>query len=183
VVVVVFNEGDRPFDPSLLSSHYIHVYIVVTPIGPPELTKKQKLTPKSPDYVPAEQHYRISVCTKAGVSVFGPYLGTNVVALASIRSWLACKAINGERAARLEDAFRLSRERTSELALEGIFSTSLSTSINRKRLRHSLSNTSLPTLALRRNLSRQHSAPDIGQWIPKLNAESSSEESSPTNSG
>lgn len=33
VVVVIFNEGDRPFDPSAMATHFTHVFIVVTPIG------------------------------------------------------------------------------------------------------------------------------------------------------
>jgi hypothetical protein len=100
--------------------------------------------------------------------VFAPYLGTNIIDRSYLQPWLSCKVINAELCARQEDVFRLSRERTTELALDGILRAFLANGLNRKRMRHSLTSTLPASAPFRKNLVRAHSAPDIGvQWTPR----------------
>ena len=58
VVLIVFKEGDAPFDPQIIHSHFNHVFVVV------QVYKKTA----------EKTSYRVAVATKSGVESFGPAL-------------------------------------------------------------------------------------------------------------
>ncbi|KAK3857396.1 hypothetical protein Pcinc_036352 [Petrolisthes cinctipes] len=58
MVAVVFQEGNTPFAPDMIASHFLHAYIVVQPVDP--------CTPNT--------RYRVSVTARSDVPFFGPTL-------------------------------------------------------------------------------------------------------------
>jgi hypothetical protein len=97
VVVVVFNESGEPFDPSVLTSHFNHVFCVVVP---------QPLSPDGADA--AQRTYRVAFASKLGVRPFGPFLSHPPIWQhgARFRDFLLTKLVNGERAAMFAPEFR-----------------------------------------------------------------------------
>jgi hypothetical protein len=89
IVVVIFSEGDEPFNPAVLTSHFNHVFFVV-------------------QWDEATDRYRVTVAAKDGVPEFGPPLprGGVFVPSAQFREWLMAKLVNGERAAYHAPVFR-----------------------------------------------------------------------------
>jgi len=89
IVVVIFSEGDEPFNPAVLTSHFNHVFFVV-------------------QWDEATDRYRVTVAAKEGVPQFGPPLprGGVFVPSAQFREWLMAKLVNGERAAYHAPVFR-----------------------------------------------------------------------------
>eukprot|EP00727_Mastigamoeba_balamuthi_P004599 m51a1_g14137 putative domain-containing protein (1013) ;mRNA; r:237463-241003 len=80
VVVVVFKEGDTPFNPCTFVSQFNHVFIVVTPV---------------------DKHYRVAVAYKRGVPPFGPSLPEPPVFPRgpAFSKFLLTKLLNAEQAA------------------------------------------------------------------------------------
>ena len=58
VVLIVFKEGNTPFDPKCIRSHFNHIFVVV------------QVHSKTPE----KTFYRVGVATKGGVEPFGPNL-------------------------------------------------------------------------------------------------------------
>merc|ERR1712146_513020 len=84
VVVLVFNESGEPFDPSVLTSHFNHIFAVVTPVGRSSETNRSL--------------YRIAFAAKLGVRPFGPFVPNPPVfeAGSRLRDFLLTKMVNGE---------------------------------------------------------------------------------------
>jgi hypothetical protein len=61
VALVIFKEGNLPFDPRWLHSHFNHIFIVV------------QVHSKTPE----KTMYQVAVATKGGVEAFGPVLPEN----------------------------------------------------------------------------------------------------------
>eukprot|EP00005_Dracoamoeba_jomungandri_P013712 CAMPEP_0174266098 /NCGR_PEP_ID=MMETSP0439-20130205/28907_1 /TAXON_ID=0 /ORGANISM="Stereomyxa ramosa, Strain Chinc5" /LENGTH=378 /DNA_ID=CAMNT_0015352865 /DNA_START=1794 /DNA_END=2930 /DNA_ORIENTATION=+ len=98
VVVIVFKDKDKenkepkPFDPSVIKSHFNHVFLVVSPVT-----------------VDSRPCYRVKVLCGEGVPPFGPPLPEDRLFKRDsfFRTWLLTKAINGERSAMRAPAFVL----------------------------------------------------------------------------
>eukprot|EP00121_Abeoforma_whisleri_P009128 Awhi_evm1s8386 len=59
IAAIVFVEGDTVFDPESITSHFLHVFIVVQPI----------INAETPD---TAKHYRVSVVNKNGLEPYPP---------------------------------------------------------------------------------------------------------------
>lgn len=93
VVVIVFNESGEPFDPSTLTSHFNHVFCVVTPLATRDGERRR---------------YRVAFASKLGVRPFGPFLSSPAVwdHGSRFRDFLLTKLVNSERAAMFAPEFR-----------------------------------------------------------------------------
>jgi hypothetical protein len=114
VVLVIFKEGDTPFDPSVMKSHFNSVFIVIQV--------------ESQD---GKGYYKASVTCKSEVEPFGPYLRDPAIyekddnfrrilltkCKKKLRIIVTLLVINGERAAQRTGEFqkRMLRTRTDTL--------------------------------------------------------------------
>ena len=80
-VIVIFDESKTGFDPTMITSHFCHVFIVIKPISPSQ--------------------YQINVASKEGVPVFGPFLTHLPVYVKGLllKDFILTKIINGSKAA------------------------------------------------------------------------------------
>lgn len=97
VVMIVFLEGQGRFDPRLVASQFVHVWLVVRPL---------------------DDDYLVEVCAKAGVPYSGPPAGR--IPAAEFRRWCLHKIVNAERAAMHAPAFAQKIQRTRRLELENL---------------------------------------------------------------
>ncbi len=101
VVVVVFCEGDEPFNPETLTSNYNHVFVLVRPV-PDDPSGRKKVT-----------HYEVCHASVRGVKPFRPFVpAEGTVAAADMRAWLLTKVLNAERAAMYAPEFSQKLSRT-----------------------------------------------------------------------
>jgi len=110
IVALVFQEGDTPFSPDIITSHFLHAYIVVRP------------EPQQPD------RYRVAVTARADVPGFGPALPSPPVLQRGphLRQWLLDKLVNAETACYQAVRFRKLKQRT-QLTLLNNLASDLST--------------------------------------------------------
>jgi len=98
IVVIVFKEGNTPYDPNTITSNYNHVILVVQPID-----------------IKGKTYYRFACGSKVSVQRFTPYLPyTPILPKDRIKDYLLCKAINGERAAYKSSPFSHTITRTRQ---------------------------------------------------------------------
>lgn len=107
VVVIVFKEGNTPFDPDTIHSQFNHIFIVVEPY---------KIINGSCT------HYRVEICSKPGVRSFRPYLVAPGIYPKNMDflELLLLKIVNGERAAMYAPDFRLRMSRTRKMLLKEV---------------------------------------------------------------
>jgi Rap/ran-GAP len=129
VVMIIYHDALNPvdgkpadaykFDPKLLRSHFNHIFVVVEPV------------------VGDETSYRISVCTKPGVSNFRPILGTDVYSTAThdIKDVVLTKCVNGERTAMHMGEFEALWTKTREVTLQSLIETFLENSTSLQKTR------------------------------------------------
>jgi len=104
IVCLVFQEGSTPFSPDMITSNFLHAYIVVQP----DLD--------NPD------HYRVAVTARSDVPAFGLNLpsppvfkrGTN------FREWLLEKLISAETACYRAERFSKLKQRTQATLLRNL---------------------------------------------------------------
>ncbi len=96
LVVIVFLEGEEPFDASMITSQMCHTFIVVKKIG----TKPTR--------------YRVSVVAKPGVPAFSPFVPfpNEFEKSEKLRQFLLAKALNGNRATFQAKTFLQKTKRT-----------------------------------------------------------------------
>eukprot|EP00324_Dicrateria_rotunda_P005126 CAMPEP_0206169600 /NCGR_PEP_ID=MMETSP1474-20131121/36223_1 /ASSEMBLY_ACC=CAM_ASM_001110 /TAXON_ID=97495 /ORGANISM="Imantonia sp., Strain RCC918" /LENGTH=539 /DNA_ID=CAMNT_0053575749 /DNA_START=20 /DNA_END=1636 /DNA_ORIENTATION=+ len=84
VVVIVYKEGDTPFDPTIIRSHFNQIFLVV---------QKYEIPNSHSTY------YRLSVVSKDTISPFPPYLPDPPIFKKNkaLRNYIISKLINGER--------------------------------------------------------------------------------------
>merc|ERR550519_2494577 len=94
IVSVVFQEGPTPFSPDMVTSHFLHAYIVVQPVD----TDK----------------YKVSVTARSDVPYFGPSLPSPAVFKKGpeFKEWLMNKLINAEMACYKAEKFSKLEQRT-----------------------------------------------------------------------
>ena len=105
IVSVVFQEGNTPFSPDMVTSHFLHAYIVVQP--EPE---------EGPDV------YRVSVTARSDVPYFGPSLPSPPLFRRGpqFREWLLNKLINAETACYKAEKFSKLEQRTRVTLLNNL---------------------------------------------------------------
>ena len=105
IVSIIFQEGNTPFSPDMVTSHFLHAYIVVQP--EPE---------EGPDV------YRVSVTARSDVPYFGPSLPSPPVFRRGpqFREWLLNKLINAETACYKADKFSKLEQRTRVTLLNNL---------------------------------------------------------------
>jgi len=83
IVVIVFKEGDQPFDPLCLTTHFNHVFCVIS--------VDKRAGPKT--------HYKVAIANKIGVPPYGPFFKAPPVYEKNdeFRDFLLTKLINSER--------------------------------------------------------------------------------------
>ncbi|TMS34511.1 hypothetical protein L596_002089 [Steinernema carpocapsae] len=108
IVAIVFQEENTPFSPDIVSSNFLHAYIVVQPVN------------AGTDKV----YYRVSVTARDDVPFFGPTLPTPSIFRKSqdFRNFLLTKLINAENASYKSDKFASLAERTRSSLLNELYS-------------------------------------------------------------
>jgi len=94
IVSLVFQEGSTPFTPDMVTSHFLHSYIVVQPVD--------------------GDRYRVTVTARGDVPYFGPSLPSPPIFKRGpeFREWLLCKLINAETACYKAEKFSKLEQRT-----------------------------------------------------------------------
>ena len=105
IVSLVFQEGSTPFSPDMVTSHFLHAYIVVTPVEGS-----------------GGDRYRVSVTARADVPYFGPSLPSPPIFRRGpeFRDWLLCKLINAETACYKAEKFSKLEQRTRTSLLSNL---------------------------------------------------------------
>ena len=99
IVAIVFQDGNTPFTPDMIISHFLHAYIVVQPI----------------DNGSSVTRYKVSVCAKSDVPHFGPSFpgGSNIVRKGpELKDFLLTKLMNAETACYRAEKFAKLEHRT-----------------------------------------------------------------------
>jgi len=113
VVVVLFKEGNLPFDPRRITSHFNHNFIVV------------QVNEKAKDGTTAS--YRIGVANKPNVAPYSPYIPfPPVLTKREFREFLLTKLINAERSSMNGGEFKANILRTRKFVLAELIKRSQS---------------------------------------------------------
>jgi RAP1 GTPase activating protein 1 len=90
IVTIVFQETETPFNPEWITSQFLHVYLVVTPL----------------DYESSQ--YKVSVLHRDSVPTFGPAIQhtRSFHADQTFKQWILTKLINAELASCRASAFQ-----------------------------------------------------------------------------
>jgi len=82
VVSLVFQEGNTPFVPNMITTRFLHAYIVIQPVEPCTVNTR----------------YKVSVTARSDVPTFSPELPAVSVFKKDekFKDWLYCKLINGQ---------------------------------------------------------------------------------------
>ena len=106
IVSIVFQEGNTPFSPDMVTSHFLHSYIVVQPEPSDN----------------SETLYRVSVTARGDVPYFGPSLPSPPVFRRGpqFREWLLNKLINAETACYKAEKFSKLEQRTRSTLLTNL---------------------------------------------------------------
>jgi len=104
IVSIVFQEGSTPFSPDMVTSHFLHAYIVVQP------------EPGDPE------KYRVSVTARSDVPYFGPSLPSPPVFKRGpeFKEWILNKLINAETACYKAEKFSKLEQRTRSSLLANL---------------------------------------------------------------
>ena len=102
IVSIIFQEGNTPFSPDMVTSHFLHAYIVVQP--------------------EQDDLYRVSVTARSDVPYFGPSLPQPPVFRRGpqFREWLLNKLINAETACYKAEKFSKLEQRTRATLLTNL---------------------------------------------------------------
>eukprot|EP00094_Tigriopus_californicus_P006667 TCALIF_06419-PA protein Name:"Similar to RAP1GAP Rap1 GTPase-activating protein 1 (Homo sapiens)" AED:0.07 eAED:0.08 QI:0/0/0/0.33/1/1/3/0/889 len=106
IVAIVFQDGNTPFTPDMITSHFLHAYILVQPIDPDT----------------AYTRYKVSVTAKSDVPYFGPSLPSPSVFRKGpeLKEFLLTKLINGQNACLKADEFSKLEQRTRATLLANL---------------------------------------------------------------
>merc|ERR1712106_458771 len=104
IVGLVFQEGSTPFSQDMVTSHFLHAYIVVQP-QPGD-----------------DEMYRVAVTARSDVPNFGPSLPSPPVFKRGpeFREWILNKLINAEISSYKADKFKQLKQRTQEALLTNL---------------------------------------------------------------
>ena len=98
IVAIVFQDGETPFSPEMITSHFLHAFIVVRPINP----------------CSSKVQYQVSITAKHDVPSFGPNLpkSSTFDKGSQFKDFLFSKLINGEKACYKAKKFDMLNQRT-----------------------------------------------------------------------
>merc|ERR1719461_839964 len=107
IVGVVFQEGNTPFSPDIITSHFLHAYIVVQPIT---------------NTTSGNVSYKVSVTARSDVPYFGPSLPNPPVFKKGeeFKEFLLTKLINAENACYKAEKFSTLERRTRSCLLSNL---------------------------------------------------------------
>ncbi|QQP54117.1 Rap1 GTPaseactivating protein 1like [Caligus rogercresseyi] len=108
IVAIIFQEGETPFSPDMITSHFLHAYIVVRPV----LDSSNKLW------------YKITTSAKIDVPYFGPRIPSKLFEGkgSEMKEFLLTKLINAEAACFRADKFSALEHRTRHSLLSSLHS-------------------------------------------------------------
>ncbi|PRP79617.1 hypothetical protein PROFUN_12807 [Planoprotostelium fungivorum] len=108
VIVVVFQEGDKPFNPFVIKSQFNQVFMVVSVDS-----RDEQGNPR----------YRIGFANKSGIQPYGPFIPSPAIFNRDkeFRDYLLTKLINAERWAMFSPEFKLKFVTTKRGQLEAFF--------------------------------------------------------------
>jgi len=109
IVCIIYKDGDSPFDPLCLTTHFTNVFLVIQK----DLRYKDKT------------YYKLVIANKTGVLPYGPYLHSPPVyeKTDQFKDFLLTKLINSERAAMISPDFKGKMVRTNKQLLEDMTNT------------------------------------------------------------
>eukprot|EP01119_Soliformovum_irregulare_P000061 TRINITY_DN10051_c0_g2_i1.p1 TRINITY_DN10051_c0_g2~~TRINITY_DN10051_c0_g2_i1.p1 ORF type:complete len:145 (+),score=35.87 TRINITY_DN10051_c0_g2_i1:148-582(+) len=109
IVCIIFNDGDQPFDPLCLTTHFTNVFIVIS-------VDKSRTD---------DTYYKINIANKLGVPPYSPFLKScpSYRKDERFREFLLSKLINSERAAMLSPDFKGKMIRTNKEILADLSRT------------------------------------------------------------
>ncbi|EFA75957.1 hypothetical protein PPL_10533 [Heterostelium album PN500] len=112
IVVIIFKEGDKPFNPNIIQSDFNHVFIVVS-------------VDKSNMSRGGAKRYKLSVVYKDGVGSSKPSLEypCSFEANQDFKNYLLCKLINSECASYEAPSFKIKIQRTRIALLKDMLNT------------------------------------------------------------
>ncbi|XP_077970513.1 uncharacterized protein LOC120327908 isoform X2 [Styela clava] len=107
IVAIVFQDGETPFVPNMITSHFLHAYIIIQAIDP--------CTP--------ECRYKVSVTCREDVPEFEPSLPEPAIFAKddTFREWLYCKMMNAEWACYKSEQFAKLQYRTRSMLLDQLY--------------------------------------------------------------
>ncbi|TRY67738.1 hypothetical protein TCAL_06421 [Tigriopus californicus] len=106
IVAIVFQDGNTPFTPNMITSHFLHAYILVQPIDP----------------CSANTRYKVSVTARSDVPSFGPNLPSPPIFPRGpqLKEFLLTKLINAENACYRSERFSSLQKRTRQTLLTNL---------------------------------------------------------------
>lgn len=106
IVAVVFQDGNTPFTPDMITSHFLHAYILVQPIDP--------CTPNT--------RYKVSITARSDVPYFGPSMPSPAVFSKGpeLKEFLLTKLINAQMACLKAEEFSKLTQRTRATLLANL---------------------------------------------------------------
>uniref|UniRef100_H2ZIX2 Rap-GAP domain-containing protein n=1 Tax=Ciona savignyi TaxID=51511 RepID=H2ZIX2_CIOSA len=104
IVAIVFQDEETPFVPNMITSHFLHAYIVIQPIDPGTDNCR----------------YKVSVTCREDVPEFEPLVPEPAVFAKDhqFRDWLYCKLMNAEWACCKSEQFAKLQYRTRSMLLD-----------------------------------------------------------------
>ncbi|XP_040565867.1 rap1 GTPase-activating protein 1 [Lepeophtheirus salmonis] len=108
IVAIIFQEGETPFSPDMITSHFLHAYIVVRPVQ----DSSNKVW------------YKIATSAKIDVPYFGPRIPSKLFdgKGSELKEFLLTKLINAEAACFKADKFSALEHRTRHSLLSTLHS-------------------------------------------------------------
>eukprot|EP00095_Tigriopus_kingsejongensis_P011552 maker-scaffold33_size549341-snap-gene-4.30 protein:Tk11552 transcript:maker-scaffold33_size549341-snap-gene-4.30-mRNA-1 annotation:"hypothetical protein TcasGA2_TC006305" len=106
IVAIVFQDGNTPFTPDMITSHFLHAYILVQPIDP----------------CSSSTRYKVSVTARSDVPSFGPSLPSPPIFPRGpqLKEFLHTKLINAENACYKSERFSTLQKRTRQTLLTNL---------------------------------------------------------------
>jgi hypothetical protein len=118
--VIIFKEGDQPFDPLCLTTQFNHIFCVVqVDKRYPQKTHYKYVDPRRDFLI----HFRVAFANKASVPPYSPFLKSPPVyeKTDEFRDFFLTKLVNSERASLLwAGDFRTKMIRTQKQILEDL---------------------------------------------------------------
>ncbi|CAH0720339.1 unnamed protein product, partial [Brenthis ino] len=106
IVAIVFQEKATPFTPDMIASHFLHAFIVVTPV----------------DAADGETRYKVAITARSDVPFFGPTLPQPPIFRKGreLKEFLLTKLINAENACYQAAKFAELKQRTRTSLLQSL---------------------------------------------------------------
>jgi len=109
IVVLVFKEGEQPFDPLCLTTHFNNIFIVIS------VDKETKAKTH-------RTHYKLAIANKTGMPPYPPFLKEPAIyeKNGDFRNFLLTKLLNSERSSMYAPDFKGKMMRTRKTLLENM---------------------------------------------------------------